>query len=406
MDFPVEATVHLSNFPNQKEARDILWSHGLTLTDLSSDQVHVKGSFFNLRAAKASLEPLLIPQTRTDIRPSASSPVSSGNVSDSRTYSSSTGRRSRSESRNKPPYASQSLPTTSPYWATGSSNDQQTSPENRASFSARPDQRGSLRRARESFVVDSDVFEYAYRLRKKEIDDILRSHNVDMDVDPVSDSCTVTLQGKNARIAVSKLQSLLNELNKSLRTQEVSLKDMDRDGRALLQHIQRNRDVSMSVLVCQKDDKLYLIGPSGESYQLKQKLLGRPVDPPGRTGRTMDRNLKKRSSSLPPNSRMNTGRDSGAVNNPVGATGYSPSKYQDDKQDGAKWTSGSPSRTGSLRRKSHSETRQKAQAGRANGHVQDTENKHPSPKSPMQNFKQLMHINPQNIKQMFKSKRK
>lgn len=403
MDFPVEATVHLNVFPNQREARRILQSHGLTLTDLSRDQVRVKGLFFNLRAAKASLEPLLNQQTSTDIRPSASSPVSSGAVS--RTYSSLDGRRSRSESRNKPTHASPSPPTSSSYWAAGSSKDRQTSPENISHLSAHADQRGSLRHGRESFVVDSDVFEYAYNLRKKDIDDILRSHNVEMDVLPVSNSFTVTLQGKSARIAVGKLQSLLNELNKSLRTQEVPLKDMDRDGRALLQDIQRKRNVSMAVLVCQKADKLHLIGPSNESYQLKQRLLGRPVDPSGRSGRTMDRNRNKRSSSLPANSRTKAGWDSGTVANPVGATGYSP-LYQDDKQDGAKSTWGSFPRKGSLRRKSHSETRQNTQAGKANGHVQDTENKHPTPNSPLKGFQQLIHINSNSIKQMFKSKRK
>lgn len=401
MDFPVEATVHLNMFPDQREARRILQSRGLTLTDLSRDQVRVKGSFFDLRAAKASLEPLLIQRTRTDVRPSASSPVSSGAVS--HTYSSLDGRRSRSESRNKPTHASPSPPTASSYWAAGSSNDRQTSPENRSYLSARADQRGSLRHGRESFVVDSDVFEYARNLRKKDVDDILRSHDVEMDVLPVSNSFTVTLQGKSARVAVGKLQSLLNELNESLRTQEVPLKDMDRDGRALLQDIQRKRNVSMSVLVCQKADKLHLIGPSNESYQLKQRLLGRPVDPSGRSGRTMDRNRNRRSSSLPANGR--TGQDGGAVANPVGATGYSP-LHRDDKQDGAKSTWGLSPRNGSVRRKSHSETRQKTQAGKANGHVQDTENTHPTPNSPMKGIKQLIHINSNNIKQIFKSKRK
>ncbi|TDH03890.1 hypothetical protein EPR50_G00146510 [Perca flavescens] len=334
MDLPVEATVHLNIFHNKAEVREILRSNGFALTDLSSDQVRVKGSFLKLKTAKASLEQLLQSQTKTGITPVPK--ASSGAISKYYTSNSSVTRGNRSQlgSREMPPQASPSSPPPSSSWASASPKKHPTSPEYRASFSPRPDQRGSFRAGMESFVVDADVFRYADRLRKKDIEGILNSHNVTMEKHEVGDSFKITLLGKSVRIAVGKLQSLLNDLNKSLRTQEVPLKAMDREGRALLERIRKDRNIYNLVLVCPMNDKLHLIGPSGESYELKLRLLGRSVDQSGRTGRAPSR---RRSSSLPPIRRKNTDRDSGAVAypSPVAAAGYSPSKYRDDKQEGA-----------------------------------------------------------------------
>lgn len=399
MDFPVEATVHLNNFPNETQVREILRSHGFALTDLSSDQVRVKGSFLKLKAAKATLEPLLNSQTKTDVTPS-----SSGAISKHYTSNDSGGTRSRLGSRNKPPHASPSSPTTSPSWAPGSSSNRPASPEYRSSFSPRPDQRGSFRPGRESFAVDADVFMYADRLRKKDINDILGSHNVKMEEYQVGESFNISLLGRSARIAVGKLQSLLNDLNKSLRTQEVPLKDMNREGRALLERIQKNKDICNSVLVCAMNDRLHLIGPSGESYQLKQRLLGSPVDQSGRTGRTLDKNSRRRSSSLPPIGQKSTGRDSGAIAypSPAGAAGYSPSKYQDDKQEVAGPKRGAAARFdqgGALTRRSQSESREKARVERDAVCV--------PPKSSKKDFMQLLlKLDPKDFKKIFKNMKK
>lgn len=405
MDFPVEATVHLNIFPNQTEVRQILKSHDFVLTDLRSDQVRVKGWFLKLGAAKASLEQLLI-------TPHSSSPyqtVPSGAIPKIYTNDSSGGARSRLGSRNKPPQASPPSPSTSSPWASGSSNDHPTSPENRASFSPRPDQRGSLQPGRQTFVADADVFRYAALLRKKEIDTILSSHNVRMEHLEVGDGFNITLLGKSARIAVDKLQSLLSDLTESLRTQEVPLKDMDHEGNALLETIRKKQNIYNSVLVCPMADTLHLIGPSGESYELKQRLLGRPVEQSGRRGRTFNRNSRSRSSSLPPISRKNTEGGSGAIAypSPVGAAGYSPSKYQDEKQEGAGPERGAAARfdqSGASKTRSQSASREKAQAGRGNGYKQETENKRPSPKSHKKLLDQFIDMT--FIKQKYKQMRK
>ncbi|KAG8004931.1 hypothetical protein GBF38_010771, partial [Nibea albiflora] len=134
-----KATIRLDIFPDETRVREILKSHGFTLRDLSVDQVRVRGSFLELKAAKAALEALLLhSQTKADVTSSSSSPVpnvSSGAIS--KYYKSSDGSRSRSGSRNKPPPSS---PTASPSRVSGSSNNHATSPE----FSPRSDQRSSL----------------------------------------------------------------------------------------------------------------------------------------------------------------------------------------------------------------------------------------------------------------------
>ncbi|XP_041811643.1 uncharacterized protein si:dkey-154b15.1 isoform X2 [Chelmon rostratus] len=398
MDFPAEATVHLSLFRNETQVREILRSHGFVLTDLSGDQVRVKGSFLKLREVKTSLELLLNSQTKADIKASSSYAINSSD-----------GNRSRLGSRNKPPHASPSSPASSSSWASSSSNNHPTSPEYSTAFSLRPAQRGAVKAETESFVVDADVFEYAERLRKKDVEGILDSHRVTVEVRPVGESCSITVQGKSTRIAVGKLQSLLNDLSKSLCTQEVTLKDLNDEGKALLQRIQKKRDIYNSVLICLKNDRLHLIGPSGESYELKQRLLGRPADRSGRTGRTSDKNPgRRRTSSVPPISQKNTGRDSGAAANPApaGAAGYTPLKYQDDKQKGAEPEQTSAAPSGSLRRRSHSESRQRKQVERVNGNLQDIENKHPPPKSPKKGLTQLLKFDTNDVKKKLKGLRK
>nr|XP_046274386.1 uncharacterized protein si:dkey-154b15.1 [Scatophagus argus] len=396
MDFPVEATVHLNIFPNEAQVRKVLRSHGFELTDLNSDQVRVKGSFLKLRAAKAVLEPLVSSQTKMDITPSSSSPVPeaySGAIS--KHYYRSDGNRSRLGSQNK------ALHTGS-----GSSNGHPTSPQYSSSISPRQGQHCSLSAGKESFVIDADVFDYAKQLRNKDIHSILEIHNVRMKVRPVCDSYSLTLQGKSVWIAVDKLQSLLIDLSKSLRTQEVPLKGVSQDGKALLERIQTNRNVYNSVLVCPKNDRLHLIGPSGESYELKQTLLGRPVYQSGRTGRTLDKNSRRRSSSLPPIHQKNTERDHGAVANssPAKAAGYSPEKYQDVNQKTTEAKRGAADLQGLFRIRSQSEPRKKT-VERTNGNMQDVEDNR-TPKSPKKGLPQLLKINSDNIKQRFKNMRR
>lgn len=407
MNLPVEATIHLKNFPDKKMVREILKSHGFTLMDLNSDQVRVKGSFSKLRNVKAHLEQL---QNQMRI-PLSSSPVqstSSGAISKYYTKHSldvSDGKANHLKYRDKPSPASPSSPDTSLSWRSGSFHNRPTSAESRAAFSQRPDHSMSFRRGMESFVVDADVLKYARRLRKKDIEGILASHAVRLEEVQVGNNMNITLQGKSAKMAAGKLQSLLNDLSKSLRTQEVLLKDMDRDSQALLEKIEKDKNIYKSVLVCMMSDRLHLIGPSGESYELKQRLSGRPVDHSGRTGRTFDRDSRKRSHSLPPLTGRTAGRerDANANPSPVGARGYSPSKYQDvgEDSDESEWVSTGCFGKPTLRR-SQSMSRMKNSPEKSNAHMQEKKTER-TPRSFFRN--PLLKISGKDIKKTLQRKK-
>ncbi|XP_030597355.1 RNA-binding protein 43 [Archocentrus centrarchus] len=371
MDFPVEATVHLNQFQDRNEVLKILRSHGFELEDLGGGQVRVNGYFSKLRDTKAKMDQLLSSQTR--MSPNTFSPVPtaySGAVP--KNYS----------RRDKAPHASPSSPTSSSSPAPGSSHSRPASSL---------DWRDSLRRDA-SFVIDADVFMYADQFKKKDINTIRTSHGVEIKQQERGDMFNVTLMGRNSNAAMGKLQSLMDDLSQSLRTQEVPLKDMNPDGRVLLGKIQQNGNIDGSVLVCHMTDRLHLIGSSRESYELKQRLLGR-------TGRTSARSSRGRSSSAPPINRKSTETAAHPNPSPGGATGYSPSKYQDDKREDAATGWGAAAAAQS-RGRSWSLSRGNKDANRVDGNTREKESKAPAQRSPK---KVLMNI-PKDIKDVFKKR--
>lgn len=371
MDFPVEATVRLSEFQDEGAVVEILRTHGFKLDTGRTQAVRVQGSFSQLRAAKARLDQLLNAQNQNSVCSSPCHPVSSGAIPKNDC---------NNRSRYKPTHASASPPCTSASSVSGESYHHPASPQHRAASSPSPERRGSVGHRRESFVVEADVYKYADQLRREDISRILMTHGARMGVDEGDESVQINLEGMDVGAAAGKLQSFLNDLSRSLRTQEVPLHNMAPRGKAVLQGIRKQGNIHDSVLVCEMNDRLHLIGPSGESYQLKQRLLGKPADQSGRTGRTLDRSSWMRSSSLPAVGRKTAGRDRGAVaktspvraadhlpSGPGGAAGYSPSKYKDDKRGDAEPQPGA-SRTRTL-----SETRQNK--SRNGSQQQETENK-------------------------------
>ncbi|XP_053302811.1 uncharacterized protein si:dkey-154b15.1 [Pleuronectes platessa] len=360
MDFPVEAKVHLEEFRDDTKVRELLRSHDFQVEDLSRDLVLVKGSFLKLKAVKVRLEELR--QNQTEAPPRPASPVSSGAGSrhDPDVRPKSAGERGRLDSRGGSLHTRPSSPHTSAPRVSDPSRPHQNSSPLRAAAS--PGAREAFRPRSEVLLVEADVFRYAEQVRKKDVDMILENHNVKMSVDKVSDSAEVTLLGKNARMAAGKLQSIFNDLSKSLRTQEVPLRDLDREGKAFLEKIRRRNNVIDSVLVCEMRDRLHLIGSSTRSFEVKQKLLGRSVEPSGRAGRTLGRSSGRRSSSLPPVNRQSTDTRGVAYSSPAGAAGYSPSNYQDDKQEGAK-----PVRAAGARPPSGASSRRSSSTSRLKG---------------------------------------
>ncbi|KAK2830644.1 hypothetical protein Q5P01_018575 [Channa striata] len=396
MDFPVEATINMTIFQDETEVRKILRSHGFEMRDLSRNKVHVQGSFLKLKAAKIQLEQLLNAQTQTSVYSSSHHPVSSGAIPKNYDSSSSLSR-SRLGSRNKTPHASPSSPSTFSFQSPDALHGHPASPHHRTSFTPRPDQYNSVRTGSKSFVVEGEVFKYAKCLRHLDIDNILENHDVEISEEEVGESCTIILQGRNARTAADKLQRFLSRLTTSLRTQEVPRKDMNNKGRDLLHKIQKNSNIYNSVLVCEMKDSLHLIGPSLESYELKQKLLGKWVDESRRPGRTLSGNSRRRSSSLPPVSRR-TERDSGASAgpSPVATAGYSPSKYQDDTRKRAE-----PERA-AARGRTLSESSDGKQVDRPNGFTQEEQRK-VQPHTSKKGLKKLLPFDGENISVKFKT---
>lgn len=313
MDFPVEATLQLGAVADKAEVLETLRSYGFVLEAPTGDRVRVKGSFLKLKSVKASLEMLLTSPAKAGVTPSpASSPdLSSGAVSKHHT--------DPSDAKRGPP-GSQKPPASPPAPTSSSLED----------FRDSPDRAGSVGTGGACWsIVDSDVFDYASCLRKKDVDAILVSHHVGATVKPVDDYYVITLSGRSANACMSKLKTLLDNLQRSLRTQEVPLKDLTPEGRRLAARIEeKSSNIYKSVLVQRRSGRLHLIGPSGESYELQQALLGRAGEQPPPRGRGPDRTAPRRgSSSLPPANRK---REDGA-----GAARSPPGRYQGTRQEAA-----------------------------------------------------------------------
>ncbi|KAG7499877.1 hypothetical protein JOB18_001922 [Solea senegalensis] len=394
MDFLVSATVDLTVFHDEAKVRELFRSHDFVTTDVSRGQLSVKGSFLKLKAVKAHLEQL-DSQIQTEMPPLCSS---------SRVQSFTPGAISKSYTNKSSPGSGDN---TGRFWSGDdprhvsppSSNtcSDSTSSEQRNSFSPGAVQHTSVRRgSHESFVVDIDVYRYAAQIKSKDFDSIVENHKVQIIVRQFADNANISLQGRNAKMAATELQRLLKGLNSSLRTQEILLKDMNREGKVLLQRIQKNNNIQDTVLVCEMSDRLRLIGPSSESYEVKQELLGRPVQQSQRAGRTLEKKSRWRSRSLPPINRQNNEREGWAFSqpSPVGAVGYSPS------QEVVKVGQEAGARPGVALRRVHSETRGRKTEEKTNVIVQEKENKLKIP-----NYKPLLDLK-NNIKQKFKGLRK
>ncbi|XP_054911283.1 uncharacterized protein LOC129375929 [Poeciliopsis prolifica] len=262
MEIRVEATVLIDRFQDEREVRRLLRSFGLEVTDLDRGRVRVAGLFHDLEAVKARLERLL---EASDLPPASSGAISK-------------------HSRN---------------------NAGPGSTRRRSAFlgprtSAGPNhQAPDYRTPSEVIVIDSDVFMYAKRFRKQQLDDLLTRQDVQHDVKAEEENIIITLQGPDSGSVSANLQRLLDDLRRTLRTQEVLLSDLSAEGKRLLARTQENNKSLNLVLVCEKNDRLHLVGPSKESYDLKQSLQGGPVHQSGARGRPADRTRRERSRSVP-----------------------------------------------------------------------------------------------------------
>lgn len=291
MDFLVAATLQLDASLDKAEVRDVFISHGFVMEDLSGDQLRVTGPFLKLKSVKTSLEKLLKSPAK-DVTPAPSTvpQVSSRDISRHHTdvVSGAKGRQLASKQ-------SRASPSSSTMSSLPHGSCLEDSP-------GTPDRPVSVRTGRACFTVKPDLFDYASCLRKKDVDTILVSHDVKLAVKSVDDGYVIILSGKRANVGMDKLKTLLDTL-KSLRTQEVPLRDLTPEGRRLVVTFQKSRDIYKSVLVQRRSSSLHLVGPPEEVQVLKERLLGRRPDPSQHRGTRTTGKPSRRASSLPPTSR-------------------------------------------------------------------------------------------------------
>ncbi|KAL2080471.1 hypothetical protein ACEWY4_024264 [Coilia grayii] len=408
VDLPVQATLDLNKFSDPSEVRQLLRKHYFNVSELSSGKVLLEGTFLSLRAVRAQLCRLLQQGTEHSTNRERSVSASSGTVHDVCPKKSTTlphvngthgcgddWTHTNSSQRHLSTGSSSVSRSPLGYDSSSASSDQSLSSSHRSRERVRsyhgnhshslqnsdthqslfpsdtltskpPLQRRTLS-AREtypmeiSFQVDTDVFRYTCSFRKDLVDNILKSYGVEVTLYADSGITTLTLKGKDCETAKQKLQDLINQTSIPLRTQEILLTELSHDEAVqIAKRIQMYKDV-YNVLVRQSGNSVVIIGSSEDSYEMKQRLLGKSVDLLGsaRIGRGTERGPRMtRSSSLPkqPKVRPEQGYNT-RLNSSSGPSSmaYSPFHYQDDKHLGG---------AGMSHRRTSSETREKIMSRR------------------------------------------
>ena len=326
LDMPMEATLNLSMVDDTMALNRLIHMHGLEIIDQDSHrgQVRVKGSMMMLRSFKAETQKLLEAQTSKKPPSYSSRPPSplsrppsysslghspSPPAADSR--NSTRGSSAQAQQNHQRSAGARSFDSLSP---TPSSSSRSVFP----SFSSlangpvdvsHPPPRNL---PTESFVLSSEVLDYAQRLKKLGMDDILENHGVQMDVVARdTDFCEVNVTGRGARDATAVLQRFLSDLQATLHTRQILISDLDHEAQVgVAKRIQELTRSYASVLISQRGGVVHLIGPRASCEELKERLMQqRPAELPQaaesgrRTGRSQEKErsaaTKRRSRSAP-----------------------------------------------------------------------------------------------------------
>ncbi|KAI5621706.1 hypothetical protein C0J50_18763 [Silurus asotus] len=152
----------------------------------------------------------------------------------------------------------------------------------------------------ETFPVDTDTINFILTQKQDAVKCIEKDFGTEMTLTDYTEYATVKFSGANCEKAKSYLLDTINKISPTLRTHEIDLKKFDNaEQKQILERIQHCKD--SGVLITQSKDVLKIVGPSRESFAVKQKLLGQ--DNPHR-GRTKERSPSSRSSSVPRHYRL------------------------------------------------------------------------------------------------------
>lgn len=174
-------------------------------------------------------------------------------------------------------------------------------------------------------VVNSDTLKYVQAFHKDHIDQILERYAITMTVEEEGEISMVTLSKMFATYSAhldegcKELSLLFSNFQELLRTHDIELSRFTLSEQEQIKNRSRVLRDIYPVLVISCKDKLHLIGPSCESYELMQKLSGKiPLDESVAAMHTTwrkpsDRRKGKRDSSCPPPARK---RDLESSKNP------------------------------------------------------------------------------------------
>ncbi|ROK35667.1 RNA-binding protein 43 [Anabarilius grahami] len=325
LDMPAEAFLDMNMFSSHRKIQELIHSHGFQVSETSPGQLHLQGSFLKLKLIYPKLVQFLVQETHPQ-RGTPShytngySSVSRAEKSDSSDYESRSNFTSRRSHNNGNSVYAEGRSTSSEITSRSTESqyrqaflqnasllDRSSSTESPFSSPSRiyEDSRTSAqqrnpsspRQNEESIPVESDVWKYIMHCKEDFINKIKSDHHTHINPKVESGVVMVKISGGNFREAAKELSELMQEITDSVRTQEIDMNACDESQkRDIIQKALRIQKI-YNVLIREEGNIIKVLGSSKDSYEAKQKLLGRDVDiaPP----KHMERNILRRSSSLP-----------------------------------------------------------------------------------------------------------
>ncbi|XP_026144314.1 RNA-binding protein 43 [Carassius auratus] len=310
-DMPAEAFLDVSMFYNQKTIRSLL--HSFDVSETSSGQLHLRGTFLNLKRIHPKLMHLLAQENQS--QRSTPSQCTNGFSSDSvssdyQSRSHSTlryihrnGRNPDSgiNSRSPDSPSRQALMQAASSLEFSSSTEYSFSSPIRSyedsSVTAQQRNPSSHRKTEDTFPVDPLAFKYVMHFKKDFIEKIESDHQTHVSHVDDSGVVMVKLSGGSCEDAGKELREFMQNTSSSLRTQEIDLHELISSRRTHITENAHSFQKIYNVLIKEENDILKVVGSSKESYDAKERLLGREVNivlPRHFAGDSM-----RRSSSLP-----------------------------------------------------------------------------------------------------------
>lgn len=336
-----ETWLDVSMFSRQKEIRDILHRGGISVSETSSGQLHLQGSFLQLKVIRPKLMQLLAQESRVPRRTSYTNGYSNGSasnngLSDLKSLNYSTPRRRSINGRSVYAGARSPSPGTNSgppeFCRTDSPAVGSYSTQDSFSF-LKTKNPPSARHTETSFLVEAGVFRYTMSFNKEVIKKIESEYRTQMKHEGDSDHLTVKLLGGACDEAAKELSSFMQNIASSLRTQEIDLNKLDSSQKTQISQNVDTFQKKYTVLIRQDANFLQIVGTSSDSYRAKEKILRLKSDISFLS--SLQNSVKRRSTSLPRMRREDLRQSPDTVFQATADSGYSPSRYQTDSQQAA-----------------------------------------------------------------------